>query len=67
IAPPPLLIAGYGDRLVPVEAAGAAAAAHPHWTTIILGDTGHTPQLEIPDEFSRHALAWLDRTGLITS
>lgn len=67
ITTPTLLMHGDRDRLVPVEAARAAAAAHPHWTTIILGDTGHTPQLEIPDEFTRHALAWLDRTGLIRS
>ncbi|OYD66539.1 alpha/beta fold hydrolase [Rhodococcus sp. OK302] len=65
ITVPTLLIHGERDRLVSVAAAHCAAASHPHWTTIILGDTGHTPQLEVPDEFNRHALAWLSHTDLI--
>lgn len=65
ITVPTLLIHGERDRLVSAAAAHCAAAAHPHWTTIILGDTGHTPQLEVPDEFNRHALAWLSHTDLI--
>ncbi|MDI9917884.1 alpha/beta hydrolase [Rhodococcus sp. IEGM 1379] len=65
ITVPTLLMHGERDRLVSVAAAHSAAAAHPDWTTIILGDTGHTPQLEMPDEFNRHALAWLSHTDLI--
>jgi pimeloyl-ACP methyl ester carboxylesterase len=67
ISVPTLLLHGERDRLVSVAAARSAAAAHPHWTTIILGDTGHTPQLELPDEFNRHVLAWLSHTDLITT
>lgn len=65
ITVPTLLLHGERDRLVSVAAAHSAAATHPHWTTIILGDTGHTPQLEVPDEFNRHALAWLSHANLL--
>lgn len=65
IAVPTLLLHGDADRLVSVAAARSAAAAHPHWTTIILSDTGHTPQLEVPEEFNRHALAWLAHTEIL--
>lgn len=67
ITVPTLLMHGERDRLVSVAAAHSAASTHPHWTTIILGDAGHTPQLEIPDEFNRHVLAWLSHTDLIKS
>jgi pimeloyl-ACP methyl ester carboxylesterase len=64
---PVLLIHGELDRLVPVAAAHAAAAANPNWDSVILGGVGHTPQLESPDEVIAHVTAWLDRHELASA
>ncbi|WP_461023779.1 alpha/beta fold hydrolase [Thalassiella azotivora] len=58
---PVLLVQGDADRLVPVGASRAAAAAHPDWTYVELPGTGHVPQLERPDEVADVLLRWWDR------
>jgi pimeloyl-ACP methyl ester carboxylesterase len=61
---PVLLIHGDRDRLVPITAARAAAAANPKWDNEILHGVGHTPQLEDPDAVIRAVSRWLDRHEL---
>jgi len=63
IAAPVLLLHGDEDRLVPVAAARAAAAAHPAWRFEVAEGVGHVPQLEVPEWTARHLLDWLDREG----
>ena len=50
ITAPVVLLHGEKDRLVPVAAARAAAAALPAWTYHEYADVGHVPMIEIPDE-----------------
>ncbi|HET7474921.1 MAG TPA: alpha/beta fold hydrolase [Dermatophilaceae bacterium] len=59
IAVPVLLLHGDRDRLVPVAAARAAAAANPRWTYAEAHGVGHVPQLEAPDWTARQLLDWL--------
>jgi pimeloyl-ACP methyl ester carboxylesterase len=66
IKAPVLLISGEADRLVPVAAARAAAAANPAWDTVFLPGVGHTPQLETPDLFVDAVTGWLARTTIRT-
>jgi pimeloyl-ACP methyl ester carboxylesterase len=63
---PVLLISGEADRLVPVAAARAAAAANPAWDTVFLPGVGHTPQLERPDLVVDAVTDWLARTMIRT-
>jgi len=63
---PVLLISGEADRLVPVAAARAAAAANPAWDTVFLPGVGHTPQLETPDLVVDAVTDWLARTMIRT-
>ncbi|HEX4724736.1 MAG TPA: alpha/beta fold hydrolase [Pseudonocardiaceae bacterium] len=63
---PVLLISGAEDRLVPIAAARAAAAANPAWDTVFLPGVGHTPQLETPSLFSDAVTSWLARTPSTT-
>jgi pimeloyl-ACP methyl ester carboxylesterase len=63
---PVLLISGEADRLVPVAAARAAAAANPAWDTVFLPGVGHTPQLETPDLVVDAVTGWLARTMIRT-
>jgi pimeloyl-ACP methyl ester carboxylesterase len=58
---PVLLIHGEQDRLVPVAAARAAAAAYPCWDITVLPDVGHTPQLEAPDAVVAAIASWAGR------
>jgi pimeloyl-ACP methyl ester carboxylesterase len=58
---PVLLIHGEQDRLVPIAAARAAAAAYPSWDTTLLPDIGHTPQLEAPDDVVAAIRSWAKR------
>jgi pimeloyl-ACP methyl ester carboxylesterase len=60
---PVLLVHGERDRLVPLAAARAAAAANPAWSFVTLPDAGHVPQLELPRETARTILDWLDGPG----
>lgn len=55
---PTLLIHGARDRLVPVDAARAAAKRHAHWTYTELDAAGHTPMIEAPDDVLRVVRAW---------
>lgn len=58
---PVLLVHGALDRLVPVGAARAVAAANPSWETAWLDGVGHTPQLETPDRVLEIVTPWLAR------
>ena len=50
ITAPVVLLHGDKDRLVPVSAARAAAAALPEWAYHEYAGVGHVPMIEIPDE-----------------
>jgi pimeloyl-ACP methyl ester carboxylesterase len=49
ITAPVVLMHGTEDRLVPVAAARAAAAACPMWTYLEFENVGHVPMIEIPE------------------
>ncbi len=57
---PVLLLHGDRDRLVPIAAARAAAAANPEWRFEVAEGAGHVPQLEVPDWTAAQVLGWLD-------
>ena len=56
---PTLIVHGDRDRLVPVAAARALAARRPEFTLELIDDCGHTPQLEVPEEFLGAVVPWL--------
>jgi pimeloyl-ACP methyl ester carboxylesterase len=60
---PVLLLHGDADRLVPVGAARAAAAANPGWRFEVARGIGHVPQLEAPDWTLATILDWLGAEG----
>ena len=64
---PVLLVHGELDRLVPVAAARAVAAANPSWETMFLPGVGHTPQLEVPDAVRDRMVTWLGDHGFAPS
>lgn len=57
---PTLLMQGTRDRLVALECAREVAKLRPDWRFAILEGAGHTPQLEIPEEWLTLVLGWLD-------
>jgi pimeloyl-ACP methyl ester carboxylesterase len=59
ITVPVLLLHGEKDRLVPISASRAVAAAIPSWRFTVASDTGHVPQLEVPDWTAGQILDWL--------
>jgi pimeloyl-ACP methyl ester carboxylesterase len=59
VTAPALLLHGEQDRLVPIAAARRAAVAQPAWQTAWLPGVGHTPQLEVPDQFVSIVGPWL--------
>jgi len=59
ITVPVLLLHGEKDRLVPISASRAAAAANPSWRFRVAPDAGHVPQLEVPGWTAGHILDWL--------
>ena len=59
IKAPVLLLHGAQDRLVPVAAARATAAANPSWRFAVAEDVGHVPQLEVPEWTAEQILDWL--------
>jgi pimeloyl-ACP methyl ester carboxylesterase len=66
VTAPVVLLHGEKDRLVPVAAARAVAAALPTWTYHEYADVGHVPMIEIPDEVVARVddlLAIVDATG----
>jgi pimeloyl-ACP methyl ester carboxylesterase len=66
ITAPVMLLHGEKDRLVPVAAARATAAALPAWTYHEYANVGHVPMIEIPDEVVARVddlLARVDATG----
>jgi pimeloyl-ACP methyl ester carboxylesterase len=56
---PVLLLHGEKDRLVPLGAARAVAAANPWWRFEVAPDVGHVPQLEVPEWTATQILDWL--------
>ncbi len=60
---PVLLLHGERDRLVPLAAALTAARANPSWTSVVLPDVGHVPQLEAPEDTAKAIANWLDGAG----
>lgn len=63
VAAPTLLLHGAQDRLVPLAAALETARQRPDWTTVILDDVGHVPQMEVPQLTATHIFDWLDGPG----
>ncbi len=63
ISAPVLLLHGDRDRLVPIEAARAAAHANPTWRFEVAQDVGHVPQLEVPDWTVARVRDWLATDG----
>jgi pimeloyl-ACP methyl ester carboxylesterase len=59
ITVPVLLLHGEKDRLVPIGASRAVAAAIPSWRFTVAPDTGHVPQLEAPEWTAGQILDWL--------
>ena len=59
IRAPVLLLHGELDRLVPIGASRAAAAANPSWRFEVAPGAGHVPQLEVPEWTADHILDWL--------
>ena len=62
IAAPVLLIHGEKDRLVPVSAGRALAAAEPSWTYDEIAGVGHTPQIEAPRRVAESITDWMKST-----
>lgn len=63
ITVPVLLLHGDRDRLVPIAAARATAAANPTWSFEVARGVGHVPQLEVPEWTTGQILGWLDNDG----
>ena len=64
IAVPVLLLHGDQDRLVPIAAARAVAAANPTWRFVVAEGVGHVPQLEAPAWTTARIADWLRTDGL---
>ncbi|QRN94861.1 alpha/beta hydrolase [Archangium violaceum] len=60
---PTLLVQGSEDRLVPVANSRELARVRPDWTYVEYAGVGHTPMMEIPDEFIATVEKWLDGAG----
>ncbi|HEX8434539.1 alpha/beta hydrolase [Archangium sp.] len=64
---PTLLVQGSEDRLVPVANSRELARVRPDWTYVEYAGVGHTPMMEIPDEFVATVERWLDGAGRTAS
>jgi pimeloyl-ACP methyl ester carboxylesterase len=62
VAVPTLIVHGDRDRLVPLAAARALAARRPEFTLAVIHNCGHTPQMEVPDQFLAATMPWLVAT-----
>jgi pimeloyl-ACP methyl ester carboxylesterase len=60
---PVQVIYGTLDPLYPEAAWRHLHALRPDWDYVPLRDIGHVPQLEAPDAFAEHMLAWLERAA----
>jgi len=60
---PTLLVQGSEDRLVPVANSRELARVRPDWTYVEYPGVGHTPMMEIPDEFISTVETWLNGPG----
>lgn len=59
---PVLVIHGGKDPFFPVSHSRAIAEQLHEATFLLLPDVGHTPHLEIPEEYARHVIQFLDAT-----
>ena len=59
VAVPTLLVHGRDDRMVPA-AFSLAIARHFGWQVEVLPDIGHVPMMEVPADFLRITLGWLE-------
>jgi pimeloyl-ACP methyl ester carboxylesterase len=59
VAVPTLLVHGAKDRLIPA-AFSVAIGRRFGWQVEVLPDVGHVPMMEVPVDFTRVALGWLD-------
>jgi len=59
VAAPTLVLHGEKDRLVPA-AFSLAIGRQFGWHVEVLPDSGHVPMMEVPGDFLRVALGWLD-------
>ena len=59
ITAPVLLLHGAKDRLVPLQAARAAARANPMWQLEVAAGCGHVPQLEMPEWTADQIITWM--------
>jgi pimeloyl-ACP methyl ester carboxylesterase len=60
---PTLLVQGSEDRLVPVANSRELARVRPDWTYVEYPGVGHTPMMEVPDQFIAAVETWLDGPG----
>ena len=67
ISAPVMLLHGDRDRLVPVAAARALAAANPRWRFEVAHDIGHVPQLEDPEWTIAQIRSWLAHEGAVAA
>ncbi|MBA2347698.1 MAG: alpha/beta fold hydrolase [Solirubrobacterales bacterium] len=61
---PVLVVWGANDRLLPLVLAETLVEALPSGELAVIEDAGHCPMIEVPEEFDRVALAFLDRRRL---
>jgi pimeloyl-ACP methyl ester carboxylesterase len=60
---PTLVLWGKGDRILPTEEGLRLSTEIPGARLVVLPDTGHVPQEETPEEFSRAVSQFLDETS----
>lgn len=60
---PVMVIHGDRDRLVPLGAAAALAAANPQWAFVVARDVGHLPMLEVPQWTAEQIRQWWAEVG----
>ena len=60
---PTMVLWGKGDRILPPEEGLRLSAEIPGARLVVLPDTGHVPQEETPEEFSRAVSQFLDETS----
>lgn len=67
LRPPTLLVQGTEDRLVAADASRGLAARRPDWAVHMLEGVGHSPQLEVPEQFVDLVGGWVDHLEASTS
>lgn len=67
VAAPALVVAGAGDRLIPLAAAQRLTALRPDWELEVLEGVGHVPQLEDPERLAATIIDWARRNALVNT